>query len=223
MQANPWLQIDLGAVVDVSKVTIVGKAAGAQLAPNVKAPAYTAKHTFTVRIGNKKLKAVTAVDKRCGVVGRGQASCALGACTCASCWHTRLTPRARLPACSAAVCATLKGALKTAPGSTLPCGATVGGKFVPSTRRGRYITIDLTPPRTPKNKPGSERLVVAEVTAIAKGEACGSGRPGRRDAHVQRLGGACVGAAAGWGGQLARLVQHGMTRMYQLPTGCQRR
>lgn len=64
LQANPWIQIDLGAVVIVSKVTIVGKAAGAPLAPGVKAPTYTGRHTFTVRVGNKKLNPGAAVDKR---------------------------------------------------------------------------------------------------------------------------------------------------------------
>ena len=74
------------------------------------------------------------------------------------------------------MCGTLKGALKTAPGNTLTCGAVSGGTFVPATRRGRYITIDLTPPPTRQGKPGSERLVVAEVTATAKGEVHGSRR-----------------------------------------------
>ncbi len=62
------------------------------------------------------------------------------------------------------MCATLKGALKAGPGTTLTCGRLVGGKFVAATRRGRFITIDLTPPPNRQGKPGSERLVVAEVT-----------------------------------------------------------
>lgn len=53
------------------------------------------------------------------------------------------------------------------------------GKFKPATKRGRYITVDLTPPRIRQNKPGSELLVLAEVSAFARGEweaqACSGG------------------------------------------------